>query len=263
MLLSYIANGKRQRREEMIGNRNKMVLMSIAIVAIGIFTLPITVSLFSAQHTWYDLSGGPNDVPCEKCHAEIADEMRSDDNGVHRDLTCAMCHRTIFTNYIYGSGEGSGSTAGKEAHAASTVECMDCHGIYHDGTKWNHWSYPEYGTCNKCHSGGVYTDFISAGGFGIEDPMNPGYNTTDTDTGTKAAHKKFVLDAMNETLMEGANEACIACHTRIGVDITWTKKENLGFTATENETGTWTIQSFAAGGENVTQVNTANNWTNP
>jgi len=37
--------------------------------------------------------------------------------------------------------------------------------------------------------------------------------STDTDTGEKAAHKKFVLDAMNESLMEGANEACIACHT--------------------------------------------------
>ncbi|MCW3130139.1 MAG: hypothetical protein N2V75_08605 [Methanophagales archaeon] len=250
-------------------NRSKMVLMSIAIVAIGIFTLPISVSLFSAQHTWYDLSAGANDVPCEKCHAEIADEMQSSDNGVHRDLTCAMCHRTIFTNYIYGSGYGSGSAAGKEAHAASTVECMDCHGIWHDwGVVWDHYSYSEYvGECYKCHGGygGIpdrgYLDFISAGGFGIEDPMNPGHNTTDTDTGAKAAHKKFVLDAMNETLMEGANEACIACHTRVGVNITWRKNENLEFNATEDGTGNWTIPSFAAGGENVTQVNTPNNWT--
>jgi len=47
------------------------------------------------------------------------------------------------------------------------------------------------------------------------------------------------------------------------VNITWTKNENLEFTATENGTGTWTIPNFTAGGENVTQVNTANNWTNP
>ena len=28
------------------------------------------------------------------CHADIEDEMTSGENDVHRDLTCAMCHRT-------------------------------------------------------------------------------------------------------------------------------------------------------------------------
>ncbi|MFZ2071133.1 MAG: hypothetical protein WAV32_06005 [Halobacteriota archaeon] len=242
----------------------KIVLMAVAVVAIGTFALPSTVSLFSGQHTWYNLGGGANEVPCEKCHAEIGDEMLSGDNGAHRQLTCAMCHRTIFTKYTYGSGEGTGSKPGKEAHAASTIECMDCHGIYHDwGVVWNHYTDPEYiGQCMKCHQGG-WSDFISAGGFGIEDPMNPGHNTTDSDTGEKAAHKKFVLDAMNNSLMEGANEACIACHTRIGVNITWTKNEYLEFTAEEDAAGNWTIPGFTAGGENVTQVNSSNGWTNP
>lgn len=26
-----------------------------------------------------------------QCHADIEDEMASGENGVHRDLTCAMC----------------------------------------------------------------------------------------------------------------------------------------------------------------------------
>jgi len=68
-----------------------------------------------------------------------------------------------------------------------------------------------------------------------------------------------VLDARdNSSLMEGANEACIACHTRVGVNITWTKSEYLEFTATEDADGNWTIPSFTAGGENVTYVNTSN-----
>jgi len=87
--------------------------------------------------------------------------------------------------------------------------------------------------------------------------------STDTDTGERAAHKKFVLDAMNESLMAGANEACIACHTRIGVNITWTKNVYMEFTAEEDEFGNWTITGFTAGGENVTQVNSPNEWTNP
>jgi len=71
-----------------------------------------------------------------------------------------------------------------------------------------------------------------------------------------------VLDAIDEPLMEGANEACLACHTRIGVNITWTKRVHLDFNATEDGAGNWSIPSFTAGGENVTQVNTSNSWTN-
>ncbi|OFV68274.1 MAG: conserved hypothetical protein, membrane or secreted [Candidatus Syntrophoarchaeum caldarius] len=249
-------------------NHKNLSLLLVAVITIGIFALPQSVALFSGQHSWYDLSAGPNDVPCEKCHGDIADEMIDSDNGAHRNLTCAMCHRTCFSNYTYASGEGSGSTAGEEAHAASTVECMDCHGIYHEiyhGSyyTWDHWSYSEYsGNCDKCHWSGGYSDFISAGGFGIEDPANPGHNTTATDTGEKAAHRKFVLDAMNESLMEGANEACIGCHTRVGVNITWTKNVVLEFSASENEYGNWSIPDFSAAGSNVTASTYRNNWTN-
>lgn len=41
------------------------------------------------------------------------------------------------------------------------------------------------------------------------------------DTGEKAAHKKFVLEAIDDPLMENANEACIQCHTSTGVNITY------------------------------------------
>jgi hypothetical protein len=244
----------------------KIVLLAVAIVAIGIFALPSTVSLFSGQHTWYDLgasiegAGGRNNVPCEKCHAEIGDEMISGDNGVHKDLTCAMCHRTPFTGDTYARGHygPNAPTPGQEAHAASTVECMDCHDGAGDKGTW-HYADREYvGWCDKCHKSpgwGYNSTKLSASGFGL--------TPWAADTGEKAAHTKFVLDAMNETLMDGANEACLACHTRIGVNITWTKREYLEFTATEDADGNWTIPSFAAGGENVTQVNTSNAWTNP
>ncbi len=239
-------------------NSRKFVLVAIAVVAIGLFALPSSISLFSGQHTWYNLSEGSNDVPCEKCHAEIGDEMQSDDNGAHEDLTCAMCHRTLLTNYTYGSGFGSGSTPGIEAHAAAVVQCMDCHdynkgkpGYYPHMTDPEYSGYECFGSESPCHKTAPVT--FGAGGFGLT-----GYAD---DTGEKAAHKKFVLDAENETLMEGANEACIACHTRISVNITWTKKEHLDFTASEDSEGVWTISGFAASGENVTHVNSPNEWT--
>ena len=82
-------------------------------------------------------------------------------------------------------------------------------------------------------------------------------------TGETVAHMDFVDDSINETLMDGANEACRACHTRIGVNITWTKREYMDFTAIEDGAGNWTIPGFTAGGENVTYVNSSNEWTNP
>jgi hypothetical protein len=249
----------------------RIALLSIAVVTIGIFALPSTISLFAGQHVWYDLSAGINEVPCEKCHADVIGEMQSGANGAHRNVTCAMCHRTPFNDYIYGSGEGDGSTPGKEAHAAAVIECMACHGIYNDkGSGSHHGSStpPEYEECGRCHGGhgGEWgpsrgtDDFISAGGFGIEDPMNPGHNTTDEDTGEKAAHKKFVLDAMNDTTMAGANEACLACHTMIGVKINWTHARSLEFNiGTGNPVTTdvgvhnWTMSEWSVHGTaNVT-----------
>ena len=197
----------------------RIALLTMAVVVIGIFALPSTMSLFAGQHVWYDLSAGINEVPCEKCHADVAEEMQSGANGAHRNLTCAMCHRTPFNNthnpisghyepgssMTYASGEDSGSTPGKEAHAAAVIECMACHGIYSEGSGiWNHDKDPEYtDSCGKCHwSGMPYTDFISAGGFGFDTTVPHG-----SDTGEAAAHMKFVLDAINDTTMSGANEA--------------------------------------------------------
>jgi len=230
-------------------NIAKLVLLAIAVVAIGLFALPSSLSLFSGQHTWYDLSGLGNDVPCEKCHAEIGDEMMSGDNGAHETVKCEGCHRTdARVGYALGR-EGTGDPEpGQGAHAASTQECMICHG----GGNFTH-NYINIDTCGDCHG----TPFMAprAGGFNLTGDSD--------DTGEKAAHLPFVHDAIDEPLMEGANEACIACHTRIGVNILWTKRENLDFNAGEDAEGIWTIPGFAASGENVTQVNSSNEWTNP
>ena len=240
----------------------RIALLTVAICAIGIFALPGTVSLFSGQHSWYDLSAPQNDVPCEKCHQDIADEMisdGSDGNGVHRKLTCSMCHRTPFNNYSYGSGYGDGSTPGKEAHAAAVVQCMDCH--EHNVSKPGydaHMTDPAYnavgcfGLGHPCHK--TFPIYLGAGGFGLTDYPD--------DTGERAAHLDFVNDSIDDPLMEGANEACIACHTRIGVNITWTKSTTLHFNANETHDGTWIIDDFTAHGQNETFSTYKNNWTN-
>ncbi len=232
----------------MVMKSGEITLLAVAAVAIGTFALPNTVSLFSGQHSWYDLGPAGSQVPCEKCHDDIADEMAL--TGAHVNIKCEGCHRTD-ARVGYAIDLEGDVDPGQGAHAASTQECMICHTRSPTGTNFTHYYIGD--ECGDCHG----TPFMAppAGGFNLT-------GHTD-DTGEKAAHLQFVQDSMDEPLMEGANEACIACHTRIGVNITWTKNEYLGFTASEDAAGNWSIPSFAAGGENVTQVNTSNEWTSP
>ena len=244
-------------------NGKGIALLAIAVVAIGTFALPSTVSLFSGQHTWYDLGAKGNDVPCEKCHADIAAEMEhvgphTGETGYER-LKCEYCHRVFpiehknasFDTYTYASGDSAGAEPGKEAHAASTVPCMYCHSGNNSGvvdSDFNHSNWgdkncfkchpvngpnwhdkPEYfcvDDCRKCHvnkaTKAVYY-IPPAGGFNL--------TTNATDTGSHAAHMKFVTDAISDKTMEDANEACIACHTGIPVQISWTHAMNLVFNA--------------------------------
>ena len=256
------------------------------MVAIGTFALPSTVSLFSGQHTWYQLNGS-NDLggqlPCEKCHADVMEEMEAlagphtDELGYGR-LECEFCHRTFeltdgqinetrYGKYRYTYGQVGPNvtdvTPGKEAHAASTIPCMYCHSgnkagpvpffgtTSHGGVEGcschgtDDGGDPHYfhgdrfytGTsmteraeaCLKCHGTGygpadapMYIP--PAGGFGL--------TANASDTGELAAHKTFIEKSIEDTKMEDANEACIACHTHIPVKINWTHRYSLEFNAT-------------------------------
>jgi len=250
--------------------RAKMVLLAITMVAIAGIAFPQTLSLFAGQHYWYDLNERTNDVPCEKCHADVAAEMESalgphmGETGYGR-MQCEYCHRTgNFTGYIYASVSGGYSQyePGVQAHAASTVACMDCHGFAEWGPKnivWgsstpqnctachpydNDWDHVrqynnDYYNCLRCHgweehpeiSGYTAFNIPPAGGFGLTSGYTPsqlGHELTD-DTGNMSAHLKFVQRAMNSTLMTDENEACIACHTAVSVKINFTHKRSLEF----------------------------------
>ncbi|MDY6959819.1 MAG: hypothetical protein SVK08_11765, partial [Halobacteriota archaeon] len=202
-------------------DNRKLMLMLVAVLAVGIFALPSTVAMFGGQHNWYNLEPAGNDVPCVKCHADIYDELYNS-VGPHDEMECWYCHRTSnLTGYTYASGDGTTSVPGQEAHAASTVECMACHeGFLSNLDHPSEWNYD----CEKCHGGtypaGNYN--LAAGGFNLT--VNaPGQGGDNSDTGTKAAHMDFVNDSITESqLMEGANEACITCHTHTAIDINWT-----------------------------------------
>ncbi|MBW6517741.1 MAG: hypothetical protein K0A89_04470 [ANME-2 cluster archaeon] len=171
---------------------NKIGLVLAAVIAVGMFALPATLAYFDGQHVF--VSG--SDVDCGKCHTAIADEFyyanRGADGGVvgphATNMVCTDCHVTVLMN-----GNSTSTVyqnpAAKEGHASTAVECMDCHDS-------NQTSYAK-----------------QAGQYGNHDITDP-----------TAAHYDFYAAALaNEdtTLRNGANEACIACHTHTAVTIVW------------------------------------------
>lgn len=178
----------------------RLVLGTIVFLAVGVLVLPPTVSLFVGQHDWYDIDATGNQIPCQKCHADVFAELNNSPyhkgwgtSGVADEDDCRGCHQAN-QSIAYASGTTNGPTDNTlewGAHAASTIECMYCH--------------------DQKQVGGAPV----AGGFGISGLAN--------DTGSLAAHFDFVSSAdLGSDVLLAENEACIACHTHVAVKINFT-----------------------------------------
>ena len=99
----------------------KIVLLMIAVVAVGMFALPSTLALYSGQHEFVD---GAN-VSCDKCHASASVTWSGGPgnelvNGTaHEALGCQDCHNAANTTKVQGT----------DYHAATAmgVTCTGCH----------------------------------------------------------------------------------------------------------------------------------------
>ncbi len=198
------------------------LFLAVVLITVGAIILPQTVSLFVGQHDWYGIDAAGNQIPCQKCHADVYEELVN--SPYHESLECEHCHRGV--NITYASDYAGDVYGGNEAHAASTLSCMICHSYKKSANPpwseaYNH-SHREYScSSDPCHTPSPTFYPPIAGGFGITGQSG--------DTGTYAAHRKFVLDAKNSSMMESANEACISCHTHVAVKINFTHYGALEF----------------------------------
>jgi len=67
----------------------KFTLAIIALIGIGVFALPSTMSLFAGQHSFYNIDATGNQVPCKKCHGDVQAELGANAAGApgHREGT--------------------------------------------------------------------------------------------------------------------------------------------------------------------------------
>ncbi len=172
---------------------------------------------------------------------------------------------------------GAGSrevTPGTRYHAASLVSCLECHGgeqekgvagyeiesaepYMHSGWLLDA-TDPNASNCWNCHYSndvhGAGEGALAAGGF--QNPVTgKGLTTGSAEEGAVEAHNAWVTtnDNISRFGYGASNDACVACHTHVAVEISFQKGYLLQFNATEEATGNYTVSNFNVQGTvNVT-----------
>jgi hypothetical protein len=208
-------------------NYKSIILLGFAVVAIGIFIIPSTLSMFVGQHQWFSVRTAENQYDlCERCHAAEVGEWQANrarggahssylNEGSSEDPGC-FCHQVndsrlseygidtsnidAFNFEIFNeSGSLDGSAAefanawrtNNTPHAAITIACVDCH-----------------------------------------------LNASSQLNNTNEAHKTFFNASLNVAAASddiSENTACLACHTMVGLNITMERIES-GITIVANHT---------------------------
>ncbi len=243
-----------------------MILLSAAVIFVGLFAMPSTLSLFAGQHTF---DTGAN-VSCKKCHQDVYEEMSCPANDVHwkrtaitpdKQFQCIECHNVtnVSTNFITNTKESSG------AHAATTVPCLACHsgsagGSYETNPmhvlagKYTIYKLPG-GDCGQCHRNAAdpkkYPDaFI--------------ININASLTNSSEAHSAYYNESINNaTFLKAANAACIGCHTHINVKGTWRRSTGYDMVVNETADGNYSITFTVNSSVNTTTTFGGNITANP
>ncbi len=227
---------------------NQIILLAFAIIAIGLFVLPNTMSMFVGQHRWYSVRTASQQYDmCERCHFAEVGEWKAN-TGAHAEYKSwytatgggdpgCFCHQinmtrlqqfsintTNVSSYGYVFFNQSGNVGDNPStwanawrnkttpHAATTIFCIDCH-----------------------------------------------LNATAQLTKNTEAHKAFFEQASNGSLNPAAtnNTPCMACHTMVGLNVTMNRLHGgLIFNATHNADYTWTVNVTF----NTTRTNTSSYW---
>jgi len=150
--------------------------------------------------------------------------------GAKGDVKCSKCHGPE-----YGEIE-AGSAHKTSEFGTGDARCKQCHqleGVFDTTKQHASVSLP----CIACHESGIY---------GVETEL----------LNESESHRDFYLAALNSSVETGGNEVCIACHTMVGVNITWVRATTLTFEANHDPTGAWIISDFTATGS-VTNTTTS------
>jgi hypothetical protein len=200
-------------------NFNKNLLLVVAIIGIGLFVLPSTLSMFAGQHSWYNPEN--NGIPCQKCHFLEEEELAASGGPHDPDYSGLLNASANYTGIV-------GEVGGTDFWGGST-ELSRCYGC-HQTTGTENASSPLYDTWatqNDTVHAAVAVWCIDCHPW-VESELN----------NSNAAHRDFYVDlnTSGTSLLQKPNQACLGCHTHVGVNISWTRAEFVSYNISVNTT---------------------------
>ena len=208
----------------------QVLILAVAIIAIGLFILPSTLSMFIGQHTWFSVKS-PDDMEalCAKCHQPEVDEWEANiaAGGAHATFDtvypnqsgCTICHQVNATALgVYGLNVSSLASYSFEDFTQEGLTNTSNAAAFNDS--WRTQNTPHAAIkvdCADCH-----------------------YNASVQLSNPDSAHSEFYNQSSASTT---DSAACIGCHTMTDMNITWYKFGGLNINATINATTeNWEIE---------------------
>lgn len=205
---------------------SKIMLVSIAVLAVGLFAMPSTVSLIAGQHAFIAYNGSATTTSCESCHGAVTvtgphsnttkanngSYWNTASNATDKTVDCRGCHvpgavNTSLKIPLNNSGSNLTNVSNTTAHVAVRAQCTVCHDTAYAG--------------------------LTGPGPDAHKPLNDSAINTLT----------------NLSLILPSDRACIVCHTWAGVS-------GLELSAlTEKGNFTTNVSRWANGSWNVTYNN--------
>jgi len=231
--------------------KNKVLLLSAAVVAVGLFALPSTLSMFAGQHSWYDPKD--NGIPCAKCHFLEKEELAAS-GGPHDPGYDGVLNMSAIYNVSGGTGTVGGAAFWGGTNSVND-RCFGCHQTA--GSKESGGSVP-------LGSWGSHNDSVHAAYAVLCIDCHTWVD--DELTNDSAAHRWFYEDLKNDTgaqnlALQNENRACLGCHTHVGVNLTWTRNEFVSYNVTCDGSGynvAWNESDDL--GTNTSRFNSSSGW---
>jgi len=208
-------------------NYKSIILLGFAVVAIGIFIIPSTLSMFVGQHQWFSVRTAESQYDlCERCHSAEVGEWKAnrERGGAH-------------SSYL---NEGSAGDPGCFCHQVNETRLSD-YGI--DTTNIDNFNFEIFN-----ESGGL-NDSAAAFNTAWRTNLTPHaaltiacvdchLNASSQLNNTNEAHKALYNASLNIAATSddiSENTACLACHTMVGLSISMERIES-GITIIANHT---------------------------
>ncbi len=203
---------------------SKILLLSIAVISVGLFAMPSTLSLFAGQHT-FDKAG--NTTICAKCHSDVLSE-----------ITNSQYHKSLI---------GSNSEC-KGCHTSDRINAT----LIPKGNQTSNWTVASYVGLDIANGKFIVANASTANGTTINVGSVHAAVTIEcvwchsAVNLTNDAHSVYASYANGNTSLKGSNAACIGCHTKTIVNMTWVRKTGYNTNYDFNTSAlTFTVNSTA------------------